>query len=315
MGKFILLETDDKQNISSYADMNWNTTNWKIIYSQLNDSVDREKLVDGFIDSFLTTKNVPAIKFRSSLKNLLADGAPESLDKYNPFMLWINSYNLKVKDIGAIDDEDFNSLINLYDQQVLLDEDLTGSSNLGTKSIIFNGDLFKQSENNLNYLVRIFYWLDQHNNANKVFGHLNSMDKRQQNQFCNELETHPNSLNDIKTPGDIKYFFTFKSGKYSSMGQLKNAFSIQNSLKYLDNRVRYKGNKEEEKEYTKEEKETLNRIVKNLSNPKQFRYTEQQVKSILDMLLKSDQVNLGMDFDDLQKVVYNSLLKNFGHGK
>ena len=94
----------------------------------------------------------------------------------------------------------------------------------------------------------------------------------------------------------------------------KYGLTGSNALDYLDSHVQ-KEDQEEEREYTKEEKEILNRIIKNLSNPKQFRYTEQQVKSILDMLLKSNKINMDMSFDALQNSVYNSLLKNFGSGR
>ena len=304
MNKNILLEADNKS---------FNQRDWATEYSQLSTDSDREKLIDEFISSFLISKNIPEIKFRNALKSYLLLGAPDSLNKNNPFLLWINLYNQKVRAITDIDDDDFNNLINLHGNQIILDEDLTGTGRLGTKSIIFNSDLFKQSEQDLTYLTQVFYWLDVSNNSKRLFDHLKNMSQEDKLSFFKELKGKFFRLDEI-TPEDLKYRLIFKYGSYNSNGELLKAIDIQNALDYLDSHVQ-KGDQEEEREYTKEEKEILNRIIKNLSNPKQFRYTEQQVKSILDMLLKSNKINMGMSFDDLQNSVYNSLLKNFGSGR
>ena len=293
--KFILLEKEDASVVA------FNQRNWEQEYNNLSNNVDRDKKIDEFIDSFLKSHNISTnIGFREALKEQLEISAPKSLSEAtNPFLSWIVKYNKSVDNLNEIDNNDYRNLIGVYVNDIILDNDLRGTSSLGTKSIIFNSDLFKQSTEDFSYLVQCFYYLNSSRGAKTFLDKYRTMTSTQKNEFFQRLGYANASSAKVDLDEDnLKYFMLFKDKIYKPRGTLRNAKTISYAISYLDEKIQ---GKDKEDGIDKDFKEILDDAYNILT--KDFGFEKNLIRSLLDVVVKSNKFDASSTSDDIVKFV------------
>ena len=296
--KFILNEKEDASVVA------FNQRDWAEEYNKLSNNIDREAKIYEFIDKFLMAHNLSTnIGFKKALAQQLLLGAPETLSEANnPFLGWIVQFGKKVGTLNEVSDEEYNNLISLYSDSIILDNDLRGTSSLGTQAIIFNSDLFNQVIEDFTYLTQVFYYLNSSNGSRNFLEKYNSMNNSQKNEFFQRLGYPNYSSAKIELDRDnLKYFIIFADKIYKPRGTLRKAKTVSYAISYLDEKVQDTGKGRDETPIDDEFKDKLNQAYKSLTDD--FGYKKDLVKSLLDVVVKSEKFDASSELNDIIKFV------------
>jgi hypothetical protein len=248
----------------------------KIDWSQeYNLSSDKNAFIDNFINAFLRANNINSgIGFKDALHNQLELFGGEGMNEgLNPFLTWIVKYDKVVGGLNTITDDAYNNLNTLYGNGIIFDKDLMGTSNLGTKTILFNADFYTKSSKDFVKLAQTFYLLDGSYGKSKFMEKIKALKGPQKYEFTQRLKANFSSFFTDKLYKDenvIKYFIVFKDGKYSPSGELRDVRDISSAIAYLDTQVEDK------------EEKSKDRVVKKEETPKNDRLNQ------LDPIFKSN---------------------------
>ena len=228
--------------------VNFRLRDWEKEFSETSSQVERDDLIDEFIDEFLVANGINDIlpeSFKEALHNHISQLGAQGLKQSNPFLQWLVKFYDTGCSIHDLNNETYNKLNSLYANNVILDKDLRGNGVAKLDSIIFTDDLFKQSLRDMTYLTQVFYWLCSDANTKSL--DIDSLSADQAYDFLNILGyNNPAEADRINPERRVKFsnvflknntlrdLICFEDGKYDHHGKLRSAKRIYEALNYLE---------------------------------------------------------------------------------
>ena len=239
MTKEILNEKLPENSVS------FRTTDFEKAYGEVSSPEERDEFINQFISQFLESHGITNVRlgFEDALKNLLLNTGAKAFKDNNPFLQWIVSYSdANGKDtLTSISNDDYNNLINLFSQNVIVGKDLSGKSGRKTETPLFTQDFFEKPFNEMKYIAQLFYWYQANYNRlyksfEKMVNSANERSAKAVTEFGQLLLDRTIQTATLKklTKEDLIDFILFEEGKFNNTGRFRDVRRISAAIDYLD---------------------------------------------------------------------------------